>query len=98
MREAGDAEAQMPDPDFVEALEYGMPPACGFGMSKRVFAFFMDKSVRVPDLPAAPPAGHSPPAPNPYYPTPAGGRCRPPPAPGGGVTGTISADSTRLCS
>ncbi len=46
MREAGDAEAQMPDPDFVEALEYGMPPACGFGMSERVFAFFMDKSVR----------------------------------------------------
>jgi lysyl-tRNA synthetase, class II len=46
LREAGDAEAQMPDPDFVEALEYGMPPACGFGMSERVFAFFMDKSVR----------------------------------------------------
>ena len=46
MREAGDGEAQMPDPDFVEALEYGMPPACGFGLSERVFAFFMDKSVR----------------------------------------------------
>jgi lysyl-tRNA synthetase class 2 len=46
MREAGDAEAQMPDPEFVEALEYGMPPACGFGLSERVFAFFMDKSVR----------------------------------------------------
>ena len=46
MREAGDSEAQMPDPEFVEALEYGMPPACGFGLSERVFAFFMDKSVR----------------------------------------------------
>ncbi len=46
MRAAGDAEAQMPDPEFVEALEYGMPPACGFGLSERVFAFFMDKSVR----------------------------------------------------
>ena len=46
MREAGDAEAQMTDPEFVEALEYGMPPACGFGLSERVFAFFMDKSVR----------------------------------------------------
>ena len=46
MREAGDAEAQMPDPEFVEALEYGMPPACGFGLSERVFAFFMDKSVQ----------------------------------------------------
>jgi lysyl-tRNA synthetase, class II len=46
MREAGDSEAQMPDDEFVEALEYGMPPACGFGMSERVFAFFMDRSVR----------------------------------------------------
>ncbi len=46
MRDAGDTEAQLPDPDFVEALEYGMPPACGFGLSERVFAFFMDKSVR----------------------------------------------------
>lgn len=46
MRDSGDAEAQEADWDFVEALEYGMPPACGFGMSERVFAFFMDKSVR----------------------------------------------------
>lgn len=46
MRDAGDDEAQMPDPDFIEALEIGMPPACGFGMSERVFAFLMDKSVR----------------------------------------------------
>ncbi len=46
MRDAGDEEAQTPDDEFVEALEYGMPPAFGFGMSERVFAFFMDKSVR----------------------------------------------------
>lgn len=46
MRDEGDSEAQEADPDFVEALEYGMPPAFGFGMSERVFAFFMDKSVR----------------------------------------------------
>jgi lysyl-tRNA synthetase class 2 len=46
LREAGDKEAQMIDEDFVEALEYGMPPAFGFGMSERLFAFIMDKSVR----------------------------------------------------
>jgi lysyl-tRNA synthetase class 2 len=33
LREAGDEEAQMPDAEFVEALEYGMPPAFGFGVS-----------------------------------------------------------------
>lgn len=46
LREEGDAEAQMIDEDFLEALEYGMPPAFGFGMSERFFAFLMDKSVR----------------------------------------------------
>ncbi|MFA6306414.1 MAG: lysine--tRNA ligase [Patescibacteria group bacterium] len=46
LREAGDEEAQMFDAEFVEALEYGMPPACGFGMSERVFAFLMDRSMR----------------------------------------------------
>jgi lysyl-tRNA synthetase class 2 len=40
MRDNGDEEAQMLDIDFVEMLEYGMPPAVGFGMSERVFWFF----------------------------------------------------------
>ena len=46
LREAGDAEAQMLDEDFLEALEYGMPPAFGFGMSERLFAVLSDRSIR----------------------------------------------------
>lgn len=46
LREAGDKEAQMLDKDFVEALEYGMPPAVGFGVSERLFSIIMDKSMR----------------------------------------------------
>lgn len=37
MRDGGDSEAQMLDLDFVEMLEYGMPPACGWGNSERNF-------------------------------------------------------------
>ena len=36
-RDAGDLEAQMLDQDFVEMLEYGMPPTCGWGNSERNF-------------------------------------------------------------
>jgi lysyl-tRNA synthetase, class II len=46
LRDAGDEEAQMADYDYVEALEYGMPPTCGYGMSERVFAFLANVSVR----------------------------------------------------
>jgi lysyl-tRNA synthetase class 2 len=46
LREAGDEEAQMNDTDFVEALEHGMPPTCGFGLSERLFSFLMDKPAR----------------------------------------------------
>ncbi|MBU6141637.1 lysine--tRNA ligase [Patescibacteria group bacterium] len=46
LRAEGDEEAQMKDEDFVEALQYGMPPTCGFGMSERVFSFLMNKSAR----------------------------------------------------
>jgi len=46
LREAGDNEAQMIDEDFLEALEYGMPPAFGFGMSERFFAILMNRSIR----------------------------------------------------
>lgn len=46
LRDAGDEEAQMMDEDYVEALEYGMPPAAGFGVSERLFAMLVDKPVR----------------------------------------------------
>jgi len=46
MREAGDTEAQMTDNDFVEALEYGMPPTAGHGFSERLFSLLMNKSIR----------------------------------------------------
>ena len=42
----GDKEAMMPDWEFVEMLEHGMPPTCGFGFGERLFAFLVDKSVR----------------------------------------------------
>lgn len=46
LRAEGDEEAHMFDHEFVEALEYGMPPCCGFGMSERVFSFLSNKSAR----------------------------------------------------
>ncbi len=42
----GDEEAMMADWEFVEMLEHGMPPTCGFGFGERFFAFLADKPVR----------------------------------------------------
>jgi len=44
--EGGDEEAMMPDWEFVEMLEHGMPPTCGFGFGERLFAFLADKPLR----------------------------------------------------
>ncbi len=44
--EAGDNEAMMPDWEFVEMLEHGMPPTCGFGFGERLFSFFVNSTVR----------------------------------------------------
>lgn len=46
MRDSGDDEAQMLDIDYVEMLEYGMPPTCGWGYSERVFWTFEGVSAR----------------------------------------------------
>lgn len=46
MRAAGDDEAMMLDIDYVEMLEYGMPPACGWGFSERVFWIFEGVTAR----------------------------------------------------
>ena len=46
MRDAGDEEAMMLDIDYVEMLEYGMPPACGWGYSERVFWIFEGITAR----------------------------------------------------
>lgn len=46
MAEAGDKEAHEHDTEFVEALEYGMPPAFGFGVSERLFSTLMNRPIR----------------------------------------------------
>jgi len=46
LRDAGDDEAQMADMEYVEALEYGMPPTFGFGVSERLLSFLLDKNIR----------------------------------------------------
>jgi len=46
MRDAGDDEAMMLDIDYVEMLEYGMPPTCGLGFSERVFWIFEGVTAR----------------------------------------------------
>lgn len=44
--ESGDEEAMMADFEFVEMLEYGMPPTCGFGFGERLFAILTGKPLR----------------------------------------------------
>jgi lysyl-tRNA synthetase, class II len=46
LREAGDKEAQPMDEEYLKAMEYGMPPAAGFGLSERVFSILMGKPIR----------------------------------------------------
>lgn len=46
LRDQGDEEAQMLDIDYVEMLEWGMPPTSGYGQSERLFWFLEDISGR----------------------------------------------------
>jgi lysyl-tRNA synthetase class 2 len=50
MREAGDDEAQRLDEDYIRAMEYGMPPAFGFGVSERLFSFLENKPAHETQL------------------------------------------------
>ncbi len=50
LRDSGDDEAQMADMDYVEALEYGMPPTFGFGVSERLLSFMLDVPIREAQL------------------------------------------------
>ncbi|MDD5165327.1 MAG: lysine--tRNA ligase [Candidatus Pacebacteria bacterium] len=48
--EGGDTEAMMSDDEFVEMLEHGMPPTCGFGFGERLFGVLADKPLRETQL------------------------------------------------
>ncbi len=48
--ERGDEEAMMPDFEFVEMLEHGMPPTFGFGFGERLFATLEGKPIRETQL------------------------------------------------
>ncbi|PIR37902.1 MAG: lysine--tRNA ligase [Candidatus Zambryskibacteria bacterium CG10_big_fil_rev_8_21_14_0_10_42_12] len=47
---AGDTEAMMPDWEFVEMLEHGMPPAFGQAYGERLFATLVGKPIRETEL------------------------------------------------
>jgi lysyl-tRNA synthetase class 2 len=46
----GDSEAMMPEWDFVEMLEHGMPPTCGFGFGERFFSILAGLPIRETQL------------------------------------------------
>ncbi len=50
LRDQGDDEAQRLDEEYVRAMEYGMPPSFGFGMSERLFSFLENRPAHETQL------------------------------------------------
>ncbi len=50
LRDQGDDEAQRLDEEYVRAMEYGMPPSFGFGMSERLFSFLENRPIHEAQL------------------------------------------------
>ncbi len=48
--EKGDEEAMMPDMEFIEMLEHGMPPTFGFGFGERLFSILSGLPIRETQL------------------------------------------------
>lgn len=51
----GDDEAQIPDKDFVTALEYGLPPCAGLGIGLERLIMLLNKSLTIKETTTFPP-------------------------------------------
>ena len=50
MAEMGDREANSSDADFLEAMEYGMPPAAGVGIGIDRLAMFLTDTHNIKEI------------------------------------------------